>query len=269
MYLGIEYIEMEQTKPTYKQFSIVFLWLISWLLITSTAYAESVGKIIVATGDCRINGKHAGRGSNIDNGDTLSTGADGSLQFRGLDNSLTDVRPNSVLKVDITPKGDATENTLTKGALISLSGKARAPAKAGSTKLAVHGTCYSLSAGEIGSGVMVWSGDGTVTTARGEALTLGPEQSRQVSLVNSNTLETVTMNTEVASTDEVLNSEASWESSPELEQEVLFDDSVEYVEDENDSDIDSEAADANNASDSEDFEEEFFDEDEFEEEEEE
>lgn len=77
---------------------LAFLALFGLALIQAPAWAGSAGEVTFAAGDVRI-GKLAGAevsaGTTINEGDTLTTGADGHLHVRLADRGLLILRPNS------------------------------------------------------------------------------------------------------------------------------------------------------------------------------
>ena len=214
----------------------IVLPLLASLFACSTAIAAA-GKVIMATGDCKINGSAAGRGATINNGDTITTGADGKLQYRGIDNALTQVNPNSTLKVTLTPNGDGAENKLAKGALIAISGKSKAPASTKTTKLAVQGTTYSLIAGQYGNGASIWEGKGEIETDRGEYRDIGPESGSNIigvtnAICQDSSQKLVTSAQEAENLEEAMDDPEGFDENADIAQDEDFESDVESVEDE-------------------------------------
>jgi FecR protein/Baseplate J-like protein len=215
-------------------------------LVSFSAVAAPTGKVIIASGDCKINGKPASRGSTINNGDTITTGKDGHLQYRSVDNGLTQVDPNSTLTVTLTAAatGNGAQNNLTQGALLTLSGKVKAPATAGSTKLAIHGTLFSLRAGKVANEEAVWKGEAEVTNRRGEHLDIGPHEKNQIALCNEIDQLMVGMSIEPPNIEGIINSQNELDSSPEVSQEATHQENRETVENSILDPIDEEEADS-------------------------
>lgn len=128
-----------------------------------TVWAQDVGQIKVAKGSAQID--RAGQrtpavvGAGVRQGDTLVTGADGSLGVTFADNSLLSTGPNSSLTIDkyafdSTSHAGQFDASLGKGSLAVISGKMvkQSPGamrvKTPSTILGVRGTEFVVRVGE-------------------------------------------------------------------------------------------------------------------------
>jgi hypothetical protein len=103
------------------------------LAASAASMAQTAGKFIVAVGDVKLVGKDgnartAERGSELREGDTIVTGANGLAQLRLQDNSLISVRANTEMKLDkFAFAGETDSNaslfiSLAKGGLRSITG---------------------------------------------------------------------------------------------------------------------------------------------------
>ncbi|RYE87632.1 MAG: hypothetical protein EOO78_35540, partial [Oxalobacteraceae bacterium] len=68
-------------------------------LAQAQAVAAEAGKVIFASGQAQVAGKAGAEGTSVDEGELLSTGADGFLYVKTLDNGLFILRPNTKARI--------------------------------------------------------------------------------------------------------------------------------------------------------------------------
>ena len=143
----------------------VFMALLAWTFLPTTAFADDVGVIKVSKGTASI--ERSGQrlpvpvGAKVQVGDVVTTGADGSVGITFGDNSLLSIGPDSSLAIerftfDTTTHKGAFETSLNRGTLAAVSGKiakqspdamkVRTPA----AMLGVRGTEFVVRTGQPG-----------------------------------------------------------------------------------------------------------------------
>jgi hypothetical protein len=68
-------------------------------LAQAQAVAAEAGKVIFASGQAQVAGKAGAEGTSVDEGELLSTGADGFLYVKTIDNGLFILRPNTKARI--------------------------------------------------------------------------------------------------------------------------------------------------------------------------
>ncbi|MDR2678399.1 MAG: FecR family protein, partial [Zoogloeaceae bacterium] len=143
------------------------IFLACWLGVAAGA---EVGKIVLAVGDARMDGKVLKEGDAIPEGAELSTGADGYLYLKTVDNGFLILRPGSVATVvayhvdEADPKKSRFRFSLQQGVARSISGDAVGKARKNfrfNTPVAaigVRGTDFSIYADAQETRVVVLSG---------------------------------------------------------------------------------------------------------------
>jgi hypothetical protein len=143
------------------------LILAGWL---GMAMGADAGRIVLAVGDTRMDGQSVKEGAAVPEGAELSTGADGYLYLKTLDNGFLILRPGSVATVvayridDGDPQKSRFKFSLRQGVARSISGEAVGKAKENfrfNTPVAaigVRGTDFSVYADAEETRVVVFSG---------------------------------------------------------------------------------------------------------------
>jgi hypothetical protein len=73
--------------------------IISSLALAAAAHAAEAGKVIFAAGAAQVAGKAGAEGSSVQEGELLSTGKDGFLYVKTIDNGLFILRPNTTARI--------------------------------------------------------------------------------------------------------------------------------------------------------------------------
>jgi hypothetical protein len=143
------------------------LVLACWLGLAAGADA---GRIVLAVGDARMDGHAAREGVAVPEGATLSTGADGYLYLKTVDNGFLILRPGSVATVETyhvdadDPQKSRFKFSLRKGVARSVSGEAVDKAKehfrfnTPVAAIGVRGTDFSVYADAEETRLVVFSG---------------------------------------------------------------------------------------------------------------
>ena len=127
-------------------------------LLLGAAHAWSgVGRILIFEGDVRINGEQVTAGTELNQDDTVVTGADGTVKIVLADNSILDLEEDSEIQINdysFNPS-DADENNsdigVLAGTLRYVSGKIakddpeNVSFSAGTSTIGVRGTFISIS----------------------------------------------------------------------------------------------------------------------------
>ncbi|HEU4852814.1 MAG TPA: FecR family protein [Telluria sp.] len=100
------------------------LALVSFALLANAAYAAEAGKVIFVAGEAKIVEGAAREGAPVQEGDMLSTGKDGFLYVKTLDDGLFILRPNTKARI-VAYHVDAKDPKNTRIKLELLSGVAR------------------------------------------------------------------------------------------------------------------------------------------------
>ncbi|MDR2637540.1 MAG: FecR family protein [Zoogloeaceae bacterium] len=136
----------------------------------TAAHAEEAGKIVLAVGETRMAGKLVKEGEGVSVGAELSTGADGYLYLKTVDNGFLILRPGSTATIEAyqidkaNPGQSRFKFTLHKGVARNISGEAVGKARENfrfNTPVAaigVRGTDFSVYADERETRVAVISG---------------------------------------------------------------------------------------------------------------
>jgi hypothetical protein len=153
------------------------LLLAGWLSLASGADA---GKIVLAVGDARMDGQTVKEGVAVKEGAELTTGADGYLYLKTMDNGFLILRPGSAATVDAyrvdheDPKKSRFKFSLRQGVARNISGEAVGKAKENfrfNTPVAaigVRGTDFSLYADAEETRLVVFTG-GVIVSGYGAA----------------------------------------------------------------------------------------------------
>ncbi|MDR2452464.1 MAG: FecR domain-containing protein [Candidatus Accumulibacter sp.] len=138
-----------------------------WLGLAAGADA---GRIVLVVGEARMDGRAVGEGETVPEGAELSTGADGYLYLKTVDNGFLILRPGSVATVvayrvdESDPKNSRFKFSLRQGVARSISGEAVDKAKENfrfNTPVAaigVRGTDFSIYADARETRLVVFSG---------------------------------------------------------------------------------------------------------------
>ena len=97
---------------------------ISFLVLAAQAHAAEAGKVIFAAGATQVANKAGAEGTPVQEGELLSTGADGFLYVKTVDNGLFILRPNTKAKI-VAYHVDAKNPANTRIKLELISGIAR------------------------------------------------------------------------------------------------------------------------------------------------
>jgi FecR protein len=116
--------------------ALAILLAIGGLLPSVSGAAESVGRVLFAIGDAKLAGGNAvKKGDTIEVGQTVTTGANGHVHIRFVDEAFVSVRPNSSLTVEQyeydskNPANNKVRFNLTQGVARLITGKAGQAAK--------------------------------------------------------------------------------------------------------------------------------------------
>lgn len=155
------------------------LFLTSAFLMSSCAWADDAGKIIFAAGNSQLDGQAAAVGATVREGAVVSTGADGFVYVKTLDNGLFILRPNSEARVvtyhvdQANPQNTRVKFELVKGVARARSGDAVKQARQNfrfNTPVAaigVRGTDFTVFTDSVTTRVTVLTG-GVVVSGFGE-----------------------------------------------------------------------------------------------------
>lgn len=75
------------------------LTLVSFALLANTALAAEAGKVIFAAGEAKVVDRAAREGAPVQEGEMLSTGKDGFLYVKTIDDGLFILRPNTKARI--------------------------------------------------------------------------------------------------------------------------------------------------------------------------
>jgi hypothetical protein len=146
------------------------LFAFSALAFAAHAHAAEAGKVIFATGAVTIAGRAGAEGAGVQEGELLSTGADGYLYIKTVDNGLFILRPNTEARIAAyqvdtkTPSNTHVKLELLKGTARSKSGDAVKQARQNfrfNTPVAaigVRGTDFTVHTDENTSRIAVLTG---------------------------------------------------------------------------------------------------------------
>ena len=151
---------------------ITAIFLVAWLLagVVTAAQGEEAGKIVLAVGDTRMNGKALKEGESVPVGAELATGKDGYLYLKTIDNGFLILRPGSLATVEtyqvdtVNPQESRFKFSLRQGVARNISGEAVGKARKNfrfNTPVAaigVRGTDFSVYADALETRVAVLFG---------------------------------------------------------------------------------------------------------------
>ena len=106
------------------------LFVFSTLALAAHAYAAEAGKVIFVAGAAKVAERAGAEGMGVQEGELLSTGADGFLYIKTIDNGLFILRPNTQARIDAyhvdgrNPANTRVKLELIKGVARSKSGEA-------------------------------------------------------------------------------------------------------------------------------------------------
>lgn len=106
------------------------LFALALLGLSASAWADEAGKVVLSVGEVRVQGQPAKAGHSVQTGDRLSTGADGYVYIKTVDNGFLILRPNSDASIityqadSHTPANSRFKFELREGVARSISGQA-------------------------------------------------------------------------------------------------------------------------------------------------
>ncbi|MDD2809715.1 FecR family protein [Rhodoferax sp.] len=154
----------------FKKSNLSLLLIVLCLVSTSPARSAEVGKIVQSLGHALQAGQPAHAGDTVQEGSTLSTGADGYLYIKTLDNGFFILRPNTTATIPVyqvnasQPDQSRFKIELQSGVLRSISGQAVKQARQNyrlNTPLAaigVRGTDFTVFTNDSATRVAVTAG---------------------------------------------------------------------------------------------------------------
>lgn len=98
--------------------------------LAASAWADEAGKVVLSAGEVRVQGQAVKAGHSVQAGDRLSTGADGYVYIKTVDNGFLILRPNSDASIiayqadSHTPANSRFKFELREGVARSISGQA-------------------------------------------------------------------------------------------------------------------------------------------------
>ena len=119
----------------FKQFHVRSLFALAWLSLSAAVWADEAGKVVLSVGEVRVQGQPVKAGHSVQAGDRLSTGADGYVYIKTVDNGFLILRPNSDASIiayqadSHTPANSRFKFELREGVARSISGQAVKNAK--------------------------------------------------------------------------------------------------------------------------------------------
>ena len=96
--------------------------------LAASAWADEAGKVVLSVGEVRVQGQAVKAGHSVQAGDRLSTGADGYVYIKTVDNGFLILRPNSDASIiayqadSHTPANSRFKFELREGVARSISG---------------------------------------------------------------------------------------------------------------------------------------------------
>ena len=126
-------MEKRMISDKIRSCGIAVVFLAAWLLAgvaAAAGQAEEVGRIVLAVGDTRMNGKALKEGESVPVGAELATGKDGYLYLKTIDNGFLILRPDSLAIVEtyqvdtVNPQESRFKFSLRQGVARNISGEA-------------------------------------------------------------------------------------------------------------------------------------------------